>query len=106
MQMRHGLAAIPAVVEDDAVAGFVETQFTGHRGGLEQQVAEQLLVFGPGVGQAGDVFLGNDEDMGWRFGIDVAEGQDQVIFEDDIGRDFAGDDFLEYILAHNWYGRR
>src|SRR5438874_3418879 len=38
--------------------------------------------------------------MNRRFGIDVAEGDGQVIFVNDFGRDLAGDDFFEDSFAH------
>ena len=69
-------------------------------------MAEQLLILRPGLGKPRDVFLGDDQDVNGRFGIDVAERQHRLVLIDNVGRDFARDDFLENILAHNALARR
>src|SRR5260221_240685 len=38
--MRHGLAAVAAVVDHDAITGFGDAEFPGQSGGGQQQVAE------------------------------------------------------------------
>ena len=53
------------------------------------------MVFGLGFGDSSDGFLGNHQHVRGRLRVDVVEGKDEVVFVDDVGRDFAGDDFLE-----------
>ncbi len=51
VQVRHGFAAVRAVVDDEPVAAF-QIQLLRHFGGLEQNVAEQLVVVRRGLGDA------------------------------------------------------
>lgn len=78
----------------------------GDFGGLEEEMAEEFFVVGAGFGEAGDGFLGDDEDVGRGLGIDVAKGEDFGVFKDDVSGDFAGDDFFENVLAHIRFGGR
>jgi hypothetical protein len=100
MQMRHRLAAIPAVVDHHAVAAFCPAPIAGppRRPGAADGRAAFHPPPRPRTGAG--CFLGNDQDMRWRLGIDVAERQHRFILKHDVGRNFARDDFLEYILAH------
>ena len=101
VQVRHALAAVLAVVDDQPVAAFVQSQFGRHFGGLEQQVAEQLVVFRLGLGQARDGFFGNHQNVLGRLGIDVAQREHQVVFINDGRGNFPRDDFFKQCLAHN-----
>ena len=58
-------------------------------------MAEQGAVLGSGVLHAGDDFLGYDEDVRRGLGLDVAEGQTVVVLIDDVGGNFAANDFAE-----------
>ena len=100
MQMGHRFAAIGTVVDDEAVAGLVQAKGLGHGGGLEQQMSQQGMIGGLRLGDARHGFLGHDQNMGGRLRGDVAEGEDQIIFLNDRGRDFAGGDFLKQRFAH------
>lgn len=73
MQVIHGLATVAAGADDGAIS-VVQALGSRDLGRCPEQVAEKCLVFGSGVGQRGDVFAGNDQDVGRRFGIDVEEG--------------------------------
>jgi len=44
-------------------------------------------------------FFGDDEDVNGGVGLDVAEGEDEVVFIDDIRRNLAGDDFFKSVMA-------
>jgi hypothetical protein len=95
MQMGDSFAAVGAVVDDKAVAGVGYVFAAGYFGGGEQEVAEEALIIGLGSSDAGDGFFRNDEDVNRRLRGDVAEGEALVVFEDDVGRDFVGNDFFE-----------
>lgn len=101
MQMRHGFAAIRTVVEDEAIAGLFEAQFFGNFCSLEQEMTKRLLIRWGGFRNARDGLLGNDQGVGWSLRGDVFEGDDQVVFINDLGRDFARDDFFKKRFAHN-----
>ena len=64
MQVRHGFTGIRAVVENQAEPGLSQPQLAGHLGGFEQEMPEQLLVFGFGLGNARDGFLGEQSKHG------------------------------------------
>ena len=70
VQVRHGFAAVRAVVDDEPVATFFQTNFVRHFGGLEQKMSEQLLVGGRGFGDARhDLFWKNQNKNGRFFRI-------------------------------------
>jgi hypothetical protein len=100
VQVRDGFATIRAVVDDEPVAAGFQPDFFRDLGGFQQEMTEQLVVCGGSFSEARDGLLGNDENMRRRLGRDVTEGEDQVVFINDLRRDFAGDDFLEDGFAH------
>ena len=95
VEMGNRFTAVRAVVDDEAVAGGGYVFAAGDVGGSEEEVAEEALIIGLSGSDAVDGFFGNDEDVDRGLGGDVAEGEALVVFEDDVGRDFAGDDFFE-----------
>jgi len=100
MQVRHGLPRVRAIVEDQPIAVSLEAEFLGDFGGLEQKVAEDLVIRGSGFGDARDRFLRNDQHVRRCLRFDIAESDDQIVLIDNRGRDFPGDDFLEQSFAH------
>jgi hypothetical protein len=95
MQVRHGFTAVVTIVNHEPVAGFFQAQFFRHFGGFKQQVAEQVLVVGLGFGDARDQFFGDNQNVRRRLRADVAEGEDGIVFVNDVRRDFARDDFFK-----------
>ena len=53
------------------------------------------MVFGGCVCQFWDVLFGNDQDVGGRLGCDVAEGEAEFVFVDDVDGDFFAENFAE-----------
>ena len=53
-----------------------------------------------GVGQGGDGVFGDDQDVDGRLGIDVSEGEGEVVFVDDVGGNLAPDDFAKEGVTH------
>jgi hypothetical protein len=68
-----GFAGVGAVVDDEAVAVFVEAEFAGDMAALRRRVA---VVFRCCFVDAGDGFARDDEDVCRRGGADVAKGED------------------------------
>ena len=95
MEVGDGFAAVGTVINDEAVAGGGYVFAAGDVGGGEEEVSKEALIIALGVSNAGDGFFGNDKDVDRGLGGDVAEGEALVIFEDDVGGDFARDDFFE-----------
>ncbi len=94
MEVGDGFAAVGAVVEDDAEA-VIEGEVVGDFGGGEEEVADEGLVGGGGLGEAGDGFPGDDEDVDGSLRVDVAKGVADVVLVDGGAGDFAVDDALE-----------
>ena len=70
VQVRHGFAAVRAVVDDEPVAAF-QIQFLRDLGGLEQQMAEQFVVVRRGLGDARDQLLRENQNVRRRLRGDV-----------------------------------
>jgi len=106
VEVGDGFAAILAVVDDQAEAGFFlieQVELCGDVAGDEEEVAEEVGVLVFGAADARDGFFWNDEDVDGSLWVDVVEGEGFVGFVDDGGGDFAGDDFLKD--GHGWVGR-
>jgi len=95
MQMRHGFAAVRAVVDDDAVSIVCDALVEGDFGGGEQQVAEQCLIGILCESDAWDDPFWDDENMDWSLRRNVAECEALVVFIDDISWDLAISDFFK-----------
>ena len=100
MQMRHGFAGVGAVVEDEAIAAGFQAKFFRDLRSFEQQMAEDLMVFRFRFAEARDRLFGDQENVRRCLRVDVAEGDDLVVFIDNVRRDFAGDDFFKKCFAH------
>ena len=53
------------------------------------------MICGGGIGKLWDVLFGDDEDVGGGLGRNVAEGETEIIFVDDVRGDFFAEDFAE-----------
>ena len=95
MEVRDGFAGVGAVVDDEAKTGFVEAEFSRYFGGFEQQMAEGLFVLRLRGSDVRDGFFWDDEHVRRRLGRDVAKGEDEFIFVNDVRGNLARDDFFE-----------
>ena len=100
VQMRDGFTGVGAIVDDEAIAGVRDAKRFGDFASLEQQMAEHFVVFGLGVGDARNGLAWANQDVSRRASLDVAKGKNEIVFIDDLGRDFASGDFLEESLTH------
>jgi hypothetical protein len=98
--MRHGFSRMRAIVEDQAIAGFVQAQLGCHRGGFQQQMTQDGLILRLGSGDSGDGFLGYDENMHRRLRVKVTKGKHLVILENNVRRQFTRDELFEQRLVH------
>jgi len=64
-------------------------------------MAQNPGIVRPGLGQARDVFSGNNQEMNRGLGAVIPKGHDKIVFIHNIGGNFARDDFLEDVCAHN-----
>ena len=101
MQVGHSFAGVGSVVEHKSEAILIEAKLFGDLGGLEQQMSENLVVGGLSFGDARDGLFRDDQDVSGGLGFDVPEGDDFVVFVENGGRNFAGDDLLKQCFAHD-----
>lgn len=95
MQMGNSFAAIGTIVDYEAVARLVQAKLRRHRSRLQKQMAQKLMVLGLRFADAADFLLGNHDNVRRRLRTYVAEGQHEVIFVNNCGRDFFVNDFFE-----------
>ena len=95
MEVGDAFAGVGAVVDDEAVAGFVEALLFGDVAGGEEELAEELTVAFAGGADAGDDALRDDEDVDGGLRVDVADGEDLFVVAHDVGGDLAGGDAFE-----------
>ena len=90
MQMEHGLAGLGTAVDHRAPGR--EPLLAGHLGGHQQQVAEQGSIGGAGVGQVHQGLARNHQEVYRGLGLDIAEGDAEVVAVDLIRGDLAPQD--------------
>ncbi len=95
MNMEHGLTRAGAIIDNQTVSFCVQPLvFSDLFCRPEEMSHESLVGFGHAV-YFGEVFFRDDEKMHGRLGIDVLEGRDQVVFENDRRGDRSFDDPAE-----------
>ena len=95
MEVGDGFASMSSVVDDDAEAIFGIAFLSRDLSRLEHEVPEEGLVSRLRKSDAGDGFFGDEKKVDRSLGGDITKAERQVIFIDDVGRDFAGDDFFK-----------
>lgn len=103
MEVGHAFAGVRTVIDDETEAAG-KTEFARKRPGGEQEVSEHCLVVGPGLTHAWYRFLRYDQQVNRGLGLNVVEGNADLVFMLNLGRDFAIDDFLEDCLGHGSEG--
>lgn len=94
MQMSNSFASVGAVIDHEAKAAG-EAEFAGDGAGGEQEVAEDRLLVGRGLADAGNDRLGDDEQVDGSLRGDVVDDDAELVLVFDFGGDFAGDDAFE-----------
>ena len=91
--MKYGLTSLGSVVGDDPIIG--KALFSSNLFSPKHQRSSKVNIARIHFRDRGDGFLGNHQNMNRRLRIDVLEGENFVVFVDDIGRYFSVYDFLE-----------
>jgi hypothetical protein len=94
MQVIHGLAAVCAGIDNDAIA-FAEAFVAGNLSSRLEKMAEEIAMLSTRVIERGNVFAGNDEDMDGRLRVKVSEGVTELVLIDGGGGDGTIGDFAE-----------
>jgi hypothetical protein len=100
VEMGNILARIPAGVEHDPVARLFQVFQTGDVLGLKQEASQQGGFLLRSFGQGGKMVLGDNQDVDGGLGLDVLEGQEDIVLIDHPGRYFPADDLAENAIAH------
>ena len=100
MQVGDSFAAIGPVINDEAVAGFVELALTGNPLSGDEEMSEEGMILGRDGAVAGVMFFWNDKNMDGGLGGEITKGEDVIILVEDIGGELAVDDPLEDGFGH------
>jgi hypothetical protein len=77
--MGNCLTAVGASVDDDAVAAGDETVITSNLHGSHEKTLKQGRVLGGHSSEVGEMALGDNQQVDWGLGIDVAKYKDDLI---------------------------
>lgn len=101
MQVWDGLSGIGPVVEYEPIARLFQPKFVRHFRGFEHEMTKHFVVFTGGFGDARNGLFGNDQYVCGGLRLNVAKGEHEVVFVNNLGRDFARADFLKKRSAHS-----
>ena len=99
VQVKHRLSSARTNIKNSAVAVFdsaLARDVCRHKMTSAHQFSILYLRFF----QTADVFLGNDEHMGWPLWIDVVECEGVLVFIDFLGGDFTTNNSAEQTVIH------
>jgi hypothetical protein len=100
MDMIHALARPAVAVEDEPVT-FLRDPFVGCYAFRNQcHSSDQFGISGRQIVDSGDMSAGNDEDVRWRFRVDIAERHEVVVLVDDFRGNNTQGDFAEKAVFH------
>lgn len=94
MEMRHGLARIRTVV-DDETKSIRQAEFFRDLSGYEEQVPQHAFVGWAAFGDAGNDLLRHDEQMNRRLRLNIVKHDALIVFMFDARGDLAINDALE-----------
>ena len=103
MKVRNGFSPIGAIIDDQAVAGFIEAGLAGYALGRSEKVGKDGMVLRGHSAVSGVVFFGYEKDVGGCLGGKIAKGKDVVVLVEDVGLGFAVDDLFEDRFSHGFY---
>ena len=100
MQVWHGFTTIRAIVDDQSVAAIFQTNLVRDFSGFEQEMAKQLVVFRHSLGNTRNHPLGEKQNVHRSLRMEVADGEDEVVFKNNLRRNFPRIDFFKKGFAH------
>jgi len=84
-----------AAVGDADIERVFRAELARNSASRKHQVAQQVARIRAGICKPRQFALRNKQDMGGGLRVDVPESETEVVFVDDIGRYFSGDDPAE-----------
>lgn len=100
VQVKDGLAAMGAGVDDQPIATFFDSFLLGQLAGNEKQLPHEGFVFWLKFVDGANVAVGDDQDVYRGFGVNVAKGSDALILIDDLSGEMTGNDLTEDARGH------
>lgn len=105
MDVEDFLPAVGMTICHQAVAAVGHAKLPCDPAGDRHEVAEEGLVFRPGVVEGGDVLFGDQHDMHRGRRVNVAEGQTGGVVMDGVSRDLPVADLAEDAFVHGDHSR-
>jgi hypothetical protein len=100
VKVADGLSSLFEAVRDQTKSPLTDAEPPRDFDGCVLELAEELDVSIGGVQERGKVRSGNQEDVYRGLRVDVAKGEEIVVFVHDVGGDIALRDLAEKALAH------
>ena len=100
MKVRDCFSTIGAIIDDEAIACFVELALAGNALGGDEEMSEEGMILGGNGAVAGVMFFRNEKDVNGGLGGKITEGEDVIILVKNIGRNLAVDDAFEDGFGH------
>lgn len=99
MKVGNGLPTVVALVDHQSISVDEPFLFSNYLCCIEQvKVIAGIRQFR----HSRNLLTGNNEDVRWRFGIDISERDHMIVFVNDFSRDFPIDDSSEK-RRHWWH---
>ena len=95
--MRNALSAVGAVIDDEPepLGSLADAELAGNFSCGKEERTQGGLVIRLGFANAGNDFLGNDENVDRGLRLNVVERSDKVVLVNEGRRDLSSDDFFE-----------
>ena len=102
VQVGNLLPAVPTRVDQQAITTFRDALLAGNFGSNAKESPQSRLIFRRYIVDRGDFLVGDNQDVKGRLRVDIFEGRHQFVLINNVGGDFAFDDFAENTFAgHN-----
>ena len=105
MDVKHRLPAVIVGVDHHSIPALVDLQFFSDFRGGHKEMAEDFFVGWSNICKRADLFFRNNHDVNRSLRMDIAKCQADFVFKDDVGWNFAIDDFAEdrrHVLLHEF----
>ena len=100
MKVRDCFSTIGAIIDDKAIACFVELALAGNALGGDEEMSEEGMILGRNGAVAGVMLFRDEKNVNGGLGGEITEGEDVIILVKYIGRDLAVDDAFEDGFGH------
>ena len=95
VEMRHGFAAVTAIVDDQPIAGVFQPRFLSDLGSFQEEMTEEGGVLGARFRDPGDGLFWNNQQVGGGLGGDIPKSQYPFVLVNDVRGDLTVDNLFE-----------